>query len=157
MMYRIYAIFIITGPTFCTKWVLQIGKKPKNNFQIQFDGKTWFFYHIAWFFNRIYFRKCVYDDQMFPWFPLSIMTPFLSFVAFHSNEIKVLFNGIYRRPRKFKHPISKILQWLAWESEVWVGHGWSYILLCLGPFLYANFQEKNLRENFWKKWLNFSL
>ena len=71
----------------------------------------------------------------------------------------------YTRGRKSNHPISKVLQWLAWCSEVWAEQEWSYILLCWGGDIvcihlgskYDDFQEKNLPWNVLEKEANFSL
>ena len=43
----------------------------------------------------------------------------------------------YTRGRKSNHPISKVLQWLAWWWGAWAEQGWSYILLCWGRSLYT--------------------
>ena len=58
----------------------------------------------------------------------------------------------YTRGHIFAHTIYKVQQWLAWLSEFWVGHGWSYILPSWGPFLYSLaismpiFKKKYLRR-----------
>ena len=69
------------------------------------------------------------------------------------NE-KVLNCNIYRRPRKFKHPISKVLQLLCYESdqkseqdmdEVTFFYVWELFCIHLDT-KYANFQEKISEE-----------
>ena len=54
-------------------------------------------------------------------------------------EYKLMYSYtvVYTRAQISNHPISKVLQWLAWCSEFWSEQGWSYIFLCWGHSLYT--------------------
>ena len=75
--------------------------------------------------------------------------------------IAIFYITIYTRAHKCNHPISKVLQWLAWSAKLWTDQGWSHILLCWGRFLYipwlfvCQFSRKNLPWNVWEKVTNF--
>ena len=58
-------------------------------------------------------------------------------VMWFKSKISYPLPLIYSQAHKSKHPISKVLQWLAWYAAFWARHWWSHILLCWGRFLYV--------------------
>ena len=55
----------------------------------------------------------------------------------NSNPIPTRYGFTYTREKKFKHPISKVLQWLPWYAEFWAGQVWSFKLVSWGPLCYT--------------------